>query len=134
MLAPLRSLAVHAAEPEDFRWVVRLDDGTDYPEIGPDGVTRGWDSVPHRHVVALGLIPQRDDLHPFAIPIDEHVVPVFFRRRQLGINGDSGEVTHQQTITVIGMEYSGVAGGLAKYWAFYPNGDTHCTTDKAAIQ
>src|SRR6185312_584038 len=129
VLTMLRSLV--AREPdEDFRWVARLDDGRDYSEIGPDGTARGWANVPHERVVAIGLIPQRDDLHGFALPIASGQRPVVFRRRQITVSGVTGDEIARRSITVIGWE----SADETRYLAVYPNGDSRSTTDKAAIQ
>lgn len=116
---------------EDFTWLAHLDDGETYAEYGPDGTARGWKSVPHERVTALELIPTRDDLHGFRIPVPEGAAPVLFRRRTVHIHLVSdARLSRGDTITVIGYE----SASSSHYWAAYPDGRVMGSAWAEAIQ
>lgn len=113
---------------EDFIWVAHLDDGTAYPEHGPDGVARGWASVPQARVISLELVPQRDGLPDVRIALTPEQTPVLFRRRYVTVSMD-GVTRSTHTVSVIGW----ISDHDAHYWAAYPDGTVVEARDTTTI-
>jgi hypothetical protein len=112
-----------------WTWVARRTDGTDYPEIGPDGIARGWAEA-GADIRAIWLLPQGGgERMPVAVWVPAGATAVCFRRRRraLSLGGRAG--AEQPSLTVVGWE----RGDQAVYLFVDDDGSSILTTDREAV-
>jgi hypothetical protein len=112
-----------------WTWVAHRTDGTDYPEIGPDGVARGWADA-GADIRAIELLPQGDgERRPVAVWVPAGATAVCFRRRRRAVRSDGGASAEQPSVTVIGWE----RGDQAAYRFVHDDGSVLFANDREAI-
>jgi hypothetical protein len=108
-----------------WQWRVTYGDGSILDEYDESGQDHGWCEVLVESVVKVELLPQVAGLSMHVLLIPQNRLPIFFRRRMIGVNQDGSEGS-RQTIHCLGFQ-----GHI--YQFIFENGATLLTDDFNAV-
>ena len=119
-----------------YHWCAHYADGSSLPEYDadcPDG--RGFREVDLPRCVAFELIPQQAGLTGVTVACNlaEGLRPIFFRRRTVGINTETGEGTPDGTVHVIGWQRTVNGVNVASYTYLFHDGSALIADHDSAV-
>lgn len=130
-LATGQTCGLRAPTQQDtYTWQVQYTDGTltnEYDEARPDG--REWSAREEKSVQSIILLPVEQATEVHSIPIPEDATPIFFRRRSIAFNPNTGEQQSRPTVHCIGWKRN----TEAVYLFVFDSGQTLLTNDLQAV-
>lgn len=103
-----------AAETDRWHWTAHYWDGAALAEH-EDGQERGWADVDQAQLVELDLLPAASGAPPAALRLEAGSSPVFFRRRAIRFDPNTGYQEHLAAVHVLGFDKDGVTARLFLY-------------------
>ena len=96
-----------------YHWRAYYADGERYDEYDRQGTLRAFASIDQARLVGFELLPvdrgvlRSSDLKPFTLYLGPGMKLIFFRRRGISVNMQSGVHTHAATVHCLGWEKAG---------------------------
>lgn len=118
---------------EQYTWRAHYLDGTELDELGPDGVARPFAIIDLAQVAALEAVPQEPGLVAHTVRITEGMRPIWFRRRRVEVDLESGEQLGMSTITCLGYQATENGHNVQSFLFLFFDGSTLHTNDREAV-
>ncbi len=111
---------------DSYSWVALYSNGETLGEH--DGGGQPFAAVDLSRLAAVVLVPNRPGFPQIHVRIGPGMRPIFFRRRSIALDPNSGESSHLPSVTVIGWQKT-VAGRNVKSftWIFDEDGSIALT-------
>ena len=111
-----------------YMWRGHYADGTIIDEYDESGNARGFASVDVLRLVAFELVAIQPGLQSLHIVVTQECRPIFFRRRAITLDMDTGTQVHS-AITVLGFQKTLEGRNFKSFMAVFPDGSIMLTDD-----
>ncbi len=120
---------------DQYTWRVEYTDGTQLSEIAADGTILPFGAVAMGRVRALSVVPYEGWVGSlwFLVWLMPGQRPIFFRRRSIELDPNTGEQTVLPATTCIGWQETRRGRNVASYLFILPDGETILTSDPTAV-
>ncbi len=123
---------VAALSGDLWRWQAFYHDDSVLDEVEADGRQHGWAEVDQARLAAVALLPQHPTLPVHVLKLHEGQRAVFFRRKGIIRDPDTGFQMQMAAVTVLGWEHP--ESGLALYTFYHWDGSTVLSTNRQEIE